>query len=197
MAAPIVSIDRLRLVLSYDKTTGVFERLIKVNRNSVIGEEVGSVNRVNGYRYIRIDGRAYLHHRLAWFYVHGQWPDDQIDHIDGNRLNNSVVNLRPASSKQNRENRELSTSNKTGYRGVFYRKDKDKYRASVKHNGKSQHLGYFNTAEEAAVVAKNARARLFTHDHGRGDTFAGRLLEVLGTVEALAPAIHDHLLPGR
>ena len=88
--------------------------------------------------------------RLAWFYVTKKFPKDCIDHIDGNTLNDRWENLREATSQQNSWNSKLVSTNTTGYRGVSYIKDLNRYRACISvGNGKSKHIGYFNTAKEA------------------------------------------------
>lgn len=100
----------------------------------------------NGYRVIRIDDALYLAHRLAWFYVTGNWPANQIDHINGVRDDNRFSNLREATNLQNAHNRKYNR-NKSGFQGV--RKENSKWLAEIKINYKAVRLGLFNTPEEA------------------------------------------------
>lgn len=152
----------LKEYLVYDADTGQFTRLMSATRTDRIGEIAGK-NRPNGYRDIKIAGKDYLAHRLAWLYVHGEWPADQIDHINGVRSDNRIDNLRLVSRKQNMENQTLHVNNKSGYRGVYWCKVNGKWRARVKHQGKHCEAGLFDVLEEAAAAAKAMRDRLFTH----------------------------------
>jgi hypothetical protein len=155
--------DRLRKVLNYDAHTGVFTWRTKLSRKVVVGREAGTL-KPNGYVSIRIDQKAYYAHRLAWCYVYGDWPDEEVDHIDGDKTNNCIANLRQASRKQNMENRVQPTG-ASGYRGVCWLKANQKWRASIVHNGKNIYLGLFNTAEEASAMYRDAAA--FFHTHNR------------------------------
>jgi hypothetical protein len=121
-----------------------------------------------------INDKSHQAHRLAWIYMTGHSPKNQIDHIDGVRFNNAWVNLREATNKQNQENRALSLTNVSGYRGVCWKKSLQKWSARVGHHGKRLHIGYFDTPEEAGKAAAAKRAELFTHYTGRDqvNTFA-------------------------
>ena len=154
--------DRLREVLNYDADTGVFTWRIKLNRKVVVGSEAGSL-KPKGYVSIRIDGHPYYAHRLAWCYVYGSWPPEEIDHINGDRADNRIANLRAATRKQNMENRAHSIG-ASGYRGVCWLEANQKWRASITHNGKNLYLGLFGTAEEASAVYKKAAAIYHTHN---------------------------------
>ena len=148
-------------VLSYDPTTGLFTRFA-ANNNGNVKYTAGWIAK-NGYGEIRLFSKRYLLHRLAWFYVHGQMPVDEIDHINGNRADNRIVNLRLATHKQNCENVPLSPHNKSGYRGVSWHTKAKKWVVQVGHAKKVHHIGYFDVLEEAAIAAINARNELFTH----------------------------------
>jgi hypothetical protein len=100
----------------------------------------------HGYISIRLDDTLHYAHRLAWLYVYGKWPVNQIDHIDGNRANNAVANLREVSNAENAQNRRKSRS-KSGFLGV--RKENSKWLAEIKVNYKPIRIGLFSTPEEA------------------------------------------------
>ena len=93
----------LKQLLIYDPVTGVFINRVTRNSQALIGNEAGT-NHPDGYRHMKINHKCYLAHRLAWLYVHGEWPDGQIDHINGNRKDNRIENLRLVCNKQNSEN---------------------------------------------------------------------------------------------
>lgn len=141
-----LTIERLREVLSYDPTTGEFRWLVSTARRIKVGDRAG-MNMPIGYRSIRIDRQAYYEHRLAWFYVTGSWPENQIDHIDLNYTNNAFNNLRPATAAENKLNRKAYSNNKVGLKGVCF--SKGKYQATIRYNNKQHFLGYFSTPEEA------------------------------------------------
>lgn len=153
--------ERLRELLNYDPYSGKFTRRVS-NRKDRVGKEPGSKN-TKGYIQIRIDGTLYVAHRLAWLYIYGYWPADQLDHINGDKTDNRMFNLREVNNKQNQENVPLQVNNTSGYRGVSYDTGYGRYRAYVCHNRETLCLGFYSTAEEAADVAKNARDNLFTH----------------------------------
>lgn len=145
-----LSAEDLRELVVYDKNTGAFRRLIK--------GRVGSPYTVDGYIRLRIDGVSFRAHRLAWLYVTGDWPSNQIDHINGNRADNRFENLRDVTTKQNTMNqREAHKNNKSGLLGVRVRSDGSGFYASIKIDGKARYLGSFKdalAAHDAYVTAK-------------------------------------------
>ncbi len=149
---------RLREVLSYDPETGLFTWLARLSKSVRIGNIAGA-DTSNGYRRIRIDDVEYLAHRLAWVYVHGEHPDSLIDHIDGNKQNNAIRNLRLVTVSENMQNqRRAMSGNKCGWLGVTFEKQTRKFKASININGKtSKTLGRFSTAEEVHQAYVNAK----------------------------------------
>lgn len=139
--------ERLTELLDYNAETGVFVWKTSPNRRIRVGSVAGSDS--HGYRQIMIDGKYYLEHRLAWLFIHGKWPKEQIDHINREPSDNRISNLREASQSQNKHNTGRYSNNKSGYKGVYWFKDTGKFAAQIIHNRKKHHLGYFTTAEEA------------------------------------------------
>ena len=140
---------RLRELLHYNPETGVFTR--KTARPGVrAGSVAGSLNKVSGYVWITVCRNANLAHRLAWLYVHGVWPAGVLDHINRQRNDNRIANLRDCTMALNSLNvgSARSTNKSTGILGVYaYRA---KYVAKIMIGGKTRHLGVFATKEEAA-----------------------------------------------
>ena len=128
-------------------------------RNSIdLSKPAGFIGK-SGYRTIRIEGKDYRAHRLIWKYHYGKDPKEFIDHIDGNRINNNIENLREATNQQNLFNTGPSKNNKLGIKGVS--KNGNKYIARIEINGKSKYLGMFNTIEEARLVREDAEKKFF------------------------------------
>lgn len=146
-------------LLTYDGDTGKF--FWRSNRGQArTGVEAGAV-RKNGYRIIVINKFQYLAHRLSWLVCFGGWPDGNVDHIDGNRLNNCIGNLRIATHGQNIQNQHKAHArNKSGLLGVSWSKSHKKWRASIMVNGKPHYLGRHQSKEFAHQVYLEAKAKL-------------------------------------
>ncbi len=146
--------------LHYDSVSGDFRRKPTFDETgrctnpAFAGELAGGVNPSNGTLYIYIDGKLYAAHRLAWLMMTGKEPEDQIDHIDGNRLNNAWLNLREADNRQNNCNRPKQCNNTSGYKGVTYHSQNDCWVAQTWHKGKRIHISCHRTPEEAARAYK-------------------------------------------
>jgi hypothetical protein len=104
---------------------------------------------VHGYVHIKIDGHAYKAHRLAWFYMTGVWPAEDVEHKDRNKSNNRWKNLRLSDDSKNQANTSRRSDNTSGFKSVHFRKDSGKYRARLQVRGKRLALGCFDTAEAA------------------------------------------------
>lgn len=137
--------------LKYDPETGKFTYYRSVGCRR-IGQEAGWIT-ANGYRYIKASGVAYPAHVLAWFYMTGDWPDNDIDHKDLDRDNNAWPNLRLATRPQNASNAKLRADNKLGIKGVRKLKDTGKYQVRI--NGKS--YGCYSDLELAELVCREVR----------------------------------------
>lgn len=148
---------RLVSLLSYCSETGFFTwRVTRGCRRK--GSKAGALNGC-GYRMIQIDGVFYYEHRLAWLYINGEFPEI-IDHINGIRNDNRIINLRDTNALGNSRNTQMLKSNTSGYRGVFWHKQRNKWSVQFRINGKSHAFGLFDDVHEAGAVANRERARL-------------------------------------
>lgn len=139
--------ERLLQVIRYDPETGLFKRI-----NNATLKKIGTIPKdpKNAYLKIGVDYRVYSAHRLAWLYVYGVWPDGQIDHINGDKLDNRICNLRVATTSENKQNmRKARSDSRSGLLGASWHTKSGKWRAAIQINGKKKHLGYFDTPEEA------------------------------------------------
>jgi len=158
----MLTANRLREVLNYDPETGVFTTLIG-RKHSAAGSIAGTRKQCTetlAYTVIGIDRRLYRAHRLAWLYMTGEWPEDVIDHINGDGTDNRWSNIRAASKSQNQFNRRLSKNNATGRKGVYRRSDDKAWVAEIWVNDRKQYLGSFKTFDEAAAVRAAAECQL-------------------------------------
>lgn len=155
---PTLTLERLRALLCYDPDTGLFWNKVNRNRCAIAGEVAGHTEK-NGYVMVKIDRKAHLAHRLAWFYMHGSWPSHQIDHINGNRADNRIANLRNVTACGNQQNvRRAQKNNRIGLLGVS--RNGANYAANIEAHGKRHYLGTFPTVEEAGAAYKTAKAKL-------------------------------------
>jgi len=152
--------ERLKEVLDYNSETGVFIWKIYSGRIKA-GYVAGNINK-RGYATIGIDGEIYRSHRLAWFYVYGKWPDDQIDHINGQRSDNRICNLRDVTNQVNAQNLKRATRVKTStdYLGVYKTTNIKPWRAQIDIDKKTRHIGYYKTPEEANEAYLKAKRML-------------------------------------
>jgi hypothetical protein len=146
----MITAKRVRELFNYDPRTGLFTRRIAVGSRGRKGDNPGTDNR-NGYLRIIVDYKKYYAHRLAWLHVFGFMPP-KLDHIDNNRSNNRVSNLRIATQSQNLANISKPRHNTSGFKGVHWAKQNKKWMAQITINGKYIYLGTFPTAEEAYSV---------------------------------------------
>ena len=160
MATELITLERLRSLLSYNPETGLFTWLVATSRCTKIGKVAGHF----GKRYvdIKIDTRTYLAHRLAWLYMTGKWPLDQIDHINLDPHDNRWGNLREANASQNSANKIALATNSCGIKGVRLNpcSKKNPWRADIWFDGKSTCLGTFATKEEAHAAYRGAAVAL-------------------------------------
>jgi hypothetical protein len=142
----------LQELLSYDPATGVFTRRARTAQRVRVGDVAGGISS-QGYRYIKILGRSFRASRLAWLYVHGAWPLGTIDHINGNRGDDRIANLRDCASAENSQNRRNP-------KGVYWCGKRRRYTSVVMISGVRHYLGRFKTAAEARQAYVDAKSKL-------------------------------------
>jgi len=184
----MISQKHLKSIINYNPSTGFFTWLSRPadmfscgNRSAksycdmwnsrYSGKIAGTISDMgmNGIRRcIVIKKKQYFSYRLAWLYVYGVWPECEIDHINGNSLDDRIVNLRDVTSQENSRNSRIPTTNISGIIGVRFRGDKGKWVAGITVNNKSIHLGYFDDLFSAACARISKQNSLgFHNNHGR------------------------------
>ncbi len=158
-ANPLPSQEILSKLFDYNTKTGCLIWKDRGDKRVPVGKPAGHI--VNGYMIVRIQGTYFLNHRLIWKIITGDDPlDQQIDHIDGNRLNNNFENLRLASNSENQQNRMRPCSNTSGFKGVNWCKRRNKWAAKIGFRNRRFSLGYFDTPELAHMAYCKAAAEL-------------------------------------
>lgn len=131
------------------------------------GKEAFTAVTQNGYKFGRIFDQGHYAHRIAWLLATKEWPVTGIDHIDGDRANNRLANLREADAAENMKNQKLHAGNVSGAHGVTWCKPLNKWQAFIKVKGAPQFLGYYHDLTEAVAVRKSAETEHgYHHNHG-------------------------------
>jgi hypothetical protein len=149
MSKPILTQERLKELLTYDPETGVFVWVTRPNGLRRNGNLAGT-NHHTGYRHIQIEKKLYASHCLAWLFMMGQFPPDEIDHINMDKKDSRFVNLRAVTRGENEQNRYKPLNNTSGFKSVSYHKRTKKWQASIGLNGVLKYLGIFSTPEDAS-----------------------------------------------
>jgi hypothetical protein len=160
---PTLTAEHLRELLSYDPETGEFRWLPRPGGRARLAGKVAGIISERGYVRIEIDGKRYYAHRLAHFYMTGEWPSTSIDHEERNRADNRWSKLRPATRSQQTANQGLNTRNKSGCKGVYWDKERDLWRAIIEVDGREHNLGRYADFEKA-VAARKAGEKKFHGD---------------------------------
>jgi hypothetical protein len=151
----------LRELFHYDPETGIFTRLIARSKKIKVGDVAGSIDVTTGYSLIRVAGRQYKAHHLAWIYVHGTPPHMWIDHINGIRHDNRISNLRLATPQQSNANRGAFAHNRSGTKGVHWNRRLNKWVARIHVNGRDVHIGLFAEKADAIKARQGMAAKHF------------------------------------
>lgn len=147
-------------LLAYDPECGLLTW--KVSRGTVKAGSVAGSPNGKGYLQVALHGKDYLAHRLAWLLHTGSWPSQHLDHINGQKTDNRMDNLRECSNAQNQQNRGKPSNNTSGVQGVCWHKRDKKWQAQIAVDGKRINLGYFETIEEAVAARAEAKAHYHT-----------------------------------
>lgn len=172
-ARKLITQERLKELLHYDSETGLFRWIIDVWGGSGLsgkppriiviprGEIAGCRQECRGsYIFIRLDGVLYPAHRLAWFYMTGEWPA-RVDHRDTIGTNNEWKNLRLATRSQNAANSKMPIDNTSGFKGVHFSQASQKWCAMIRVDGKTKYLGIFEEKADAALAYAEGAAKYF------------------------------------
>lgn len=144
------------------------QRSFKMWHTRYAGHEAFTADDGRGYRNGSILYETLLAHRVVWAIVHGAWPDGEIDHINGDRSDNRLENLRPATAAENQRNQGLPSNNVSGILGVSWNGRRSRWQAKINVGGKTKWLGYFDTLEQAASARAHAEASNgFADGHGK------------------------------
>lgn len=178
-----VGIEKLREILSYNPETGILTwkprdpasfSCVATERNRVAtrwnalraGKPAGHMNS-RGYIVVCIEAKTFQHHRIAWALHYGEWPSDQIDHVNHDKTDNRIINLRDVSGYENCRNRSLPENTSSGEIGVHFHKPSQKWHARIYVDGVRQHIGAFDSIAEAASARRAASvAHGFHENHG-------------------------------
>lgn len=154
-------VEELKKSLAYCPNTGVFrwKKRDKVTYKAKPGKVAGYLHK-NGYYYIQLDRIKFSAHRVAWALSFGKWPSGVIDHIDGNRSNNKLSNLRDISTEENRANISRLSNNKSGHKNISWKPSHGKWWVRVSHKGKQSLLGYFDDLEKAVEARDKFRSSI-------------------------------------
>lgn len=151
MSRPLVTAEEARHWLVYEPETGV----VRWARNRKGGPRAGDIAgnvRKDGYLGIGLCMKDYLLHRVIWLMVHGVWPEHFIDHINCNKSDNRLCNLREATKSENGRNRGPQRNNKSGFKGVCFDQHKGKWLATIKTPDKQHRLGHYRNVKDAAAA---------------------------------------------
>ncbi len=151
----ILTQEYLKSILDYNLDTGIFTWKVNKAQRTKIGDVAGWLS--NGYTKIEINNNSYNAHRLAWLYVYGKLPENLVDHIDGNRSNNKISNLRESTYQTNSQNYKTPKTNKSGVKNVSWYKSMNKWVVSISVKKIKKTIGYFDNLEFAELVAIEAR----------------------------------------
>jgi hypothetical protein len=156
-----ITAELARELLNYDPTTGVITWASTRRGGAREGDQAGFINK-HGYREVFLCGNYAKAHRLVWLIQFGQWPPHGVDHINGNKTDNRLANLRLADPGENLQNRTVQRNNSSGHTGVSWDEGKGLWRAAIYVGKRKKFIGRFKSKEMAAEAYRQAKADLHT-----------------------------------
>lgn len=162
---PHLTAEYIRHVLDYDPLTGILVWRFRPEgprkwNSKWAGKQAGTIS-PTGYRYLNLGKISpFGAHRIAWVHFHGEWPMGNLDHINGIRDDNRIVNLRLANYSQNGANKAMQRNNASGFIGVHFETQRGMWRARVNRNSRTYDVGFFNTPEEAHAAREEFLRKL-------------------------------------
>lgn len=168
--------EYIRFICTYDADSGSFVRVMKKSWRGNWVKCYSIPNSVTAYGYLQmsVEGRPYAVHRLIWLHVTGSFPECDIDHIDGNRLNNSWVNLRSVTRRENLRNSGIRVDNTSGVPGVSFAKDRRLWCAYIETGEGRKYIGHFRVFDDAVKARRGAEVEYGFHtNHGARPSWRG------------------------
>jgi hypothetical protein len=158
----MLTAERAREVFEYEEATGRLTWRVKMSKRRQIGQEAGCIFKSTGYRYVGVDGHKFTVHRVVWLMVHGAFPSSTIDHINGDRADNRLSNLRDVPHRHNSQNQRRPHEDKQSCKliGATWDKMWRNWKAQIGHKKKTIYIGRFKTAEEAHAAYLEAKRRI-------------------------------------
>jgi len=167
MSTEILTQARLKELLQYDPSTGLFTWLASTSNRVKVGSIAGYLNKAKGYVEIMIDCRNYYAHRLVCLYMTGEFPSHEVDHMKHTKHDNRWGELRAATHQENHRNQSMPKNNTSGTIGVAWHKHDKKWQAAIRVNDKQIHLGSFVNKQDAIKARKKAEVKYDFHcNHG-------------------------------
>jgi hypothetical protein len=160
----MITYEIAKALFDYDPKTGMVTWKFgsaQIVKGAEIGSTTNTAKSNTKYRTIKLFGLSYKVHRIIWLMQTGDWPKGDVDHIDGDGLNNKWDNLRDVTHSQNLMNSAVRSDSTSGYKGVSYDKARDRWYAYINIGGKRKMLGRHRTMQEAVTARQNAERELF------------------------------------
>jgi hypothetical protein len=152
--------ERVRELFVYDRATGILRWAVAKGSRVKAGDVAGTLNN-KGYLTVQINGGRYQVHRVVWVLLHGAWPANEIDHVNGDKADNREQNLREASNAENHRNRGVAVNSTTRITGVYWNQRLGKWQAAITFEGNRIHLGVFADRNDAIAARANAQRKYF------------------------------------
>lgn len=176
----MITQEFVKSILDYNKNTGIFRWKVRRGCRGAVGAKTGSKDG-HGYIQIKIDGERHLAHRIAWLYENGYWSENIIDHINRDRSDNRICNLREASTSCNARNANKRKDNESGVTGVYWDKRNKRWKSFICENGDKKHLGIFKSKLDAVKERFDAEEK-YKYNKCKSDSSAYEYLKKYGAI---------------